>query len=361
MSNNPPQLNFSDLDGVYGEGGTLRTFDLTASSYSAIGAYEMKIAGGDPGYVDIAVIDLFNSALLEKYTEYDSPSVKGLAIVGIDETYGSWSVIHGVTTTVLSAVSKSNAYLITKNSGAVIRYTLGLSYSETPSIASFRIIAWDTTDPAYTEFTYANTLESPRPADSSFSDPTYTYRYLVKSRPYIENSTTVIFDISYNPATATVSSNTITVDSFLQYLSYSTPTSTNTFYITDFYCTDVTASPIVLQYYTGFSWEDISTAPPTGISINSPLRLKTSTIDAYSIKKKYVINLKVRDDYVELYSLGHAIVNVKISEKNVAPSVTYNGSVAPILNNITSNYPTIDLSICNFYSEFPRRKMVYLR
>ncbi|MBE9563345.1 MAG: hypothetical protein IMF12_10850, partial [Proteobacteria bacterium] len=90
------------------------------------------------------IIDSVSSVPLDMITDVDSSALKGIAVITVDNTNGSWefSTDTGSTWTAFGTVSESTARLLTSNAASLIRFIPNADFNGTVNI-SFR--AWDQT------------------------------------------------------------------------------------------------------------------------------------------------------------------------------------------------------------------------
>ena len=352
-------------------GSYTRTFDLTTvpSVSNPIGVYDNKYKDlktqDQPGYIDIPIDSLFQSSLLNYYVDTDSRDSRGIAIVGLDKSKGTWylyksldakrdlNVANG------SDLSIANALFVKQKTGYFLRHEVSSSFIKNPSEIYFDVIAWDSTDDKYKELDYADLTEETWASSFSYSDPAYTYRYKVRSRPFIESNTRFTFTIQFDTKsvdTKTVVSNEYTIADLSSNLVISSPLNNgiNTLYITNFRCTTGT-SILGLEYKNPSGlWVDLSASDTNPILATYPVRMKSNTItETDIIDKEFEFSIKVHDSNVGLISSNAATVRMTITEINVAPTLKYinpvtnaeelNHEFDKIYNNITADYPYIDL------------------
>ena len=348
-----------------------RTFDLTAvpSASNPLGAYDTKYKDtktqDQPGFVDIPIDSLFQSSLLNFYVDTDTRDSRGIAIVGLDTSKGTWYLYKSLDSKINlntangTALSVNNALFLKQKSGYILRHEISSSFIKNPNEIYLDVIAWDSTDDKYKELDYADLMEDTWSNSFSYSDPAYTYRYNIRSRPFVESKTQFTFTISFDKNavdTQSVVSNEYTVADLSSSLIISSPLNNgrNILYITNFRCATGT-SVLLLEYKDPVKgWLDLSASDAAPVLATYPLRMKSNTITELNIiEKEFELSLKVYDTNVGLFSSNAATVRIQITEVNVAPTVKYLNPVTntqelsytydKIYNNITKDYPYIDL------------------
>ncbi|MCS7469466.1 DUF2341 domain-containing protein, partial [Stieleria sp. ICT_E10.1] len=118
------------------------------SAFFSLGAAETEnltltdINEDDSNPVGDTVASMIASAGGDRITDPDSGAVEGVAVIGVDDTNGTWQYDAGSGWTSFGAVSNSNAVLL--DDAAKIRFVPDADYSGPSGDITFR--AWDTTD-----------------------------------------------------------------------------------------------------------------------------------------------------------------------------------------------------------------------
>ncbi len=312
---------------------------------------------------DFSLISIFDDIIKNRYIDVDlgesSPDSKGLAITHVDETLGSWSVVKSDgSVEILTNISTSNAYLIKRDtSGNCLRLTL--SSSTNPALNRFHTltapgipgntcihaIAWDATNPSYSEYSKVDLNEAADPNDSENSFSVLedgVFEFCVSTRPYISgklNQTLFVYNLEQR-------NSSFTPMSLLQDFNTS-EIAGNTKRI-DIYNIDNLESGIILQYNENCEWKDIVLPLSSPINGNYPIRVKETTAFR-AINTTFTILMTLYDDGTELYSPNFGSISVQVQEANLPPSIQTNPSaiVKTRISNITSSTITYEAVLNN--------------
>ncbi|GJL51696.1 MAG: hypothetical protein NPIRA01_29230 [Nitrospirales bacterium] len=99
------------------------------------------IAEDDTNSAGDTVAAIISSAGVDRLNDVDTGAVEGLAVIGVDNTNGTWQYDAGAGWTAFGAVTNTNAVLL--DTTASIRFVPDASYTGTAGDITFR--AWDTT------------------------------------------------------------------------------------------------------------------------------------------------------------------------------------------------------------------------
>ncbi len=323
---------------------------------------------------EITTESLFVNTIKTKYTDIDADNDRGLAITSVNSTIGTWYAVKPDGTTVdLTSTSQSNAYLMRSSPNNKLRVVLRSSdislnnYFHTsakpgrPGSTFFTTIGWDNTTRtgfSYSEYTFVNVNEPGRTDESTFSDPTKSFRFNIGTRPYITSTVDRDMFVFNSDETKT----TLRVNNFQSSFVTSQPSSlssTKRIDIADFINI---GSGVLLQYRTTSNqpWQALTLPLNTPLNGNYDIRIdpaETPSLAAINAKS-FIINLTLYDTATNSYSANYGYFNINVAEANLPPSISIN-TAAPlrsriddlssttikyetIFNDILSNYPLLN-------------------
>lgn len=325
-------------------------------------------------YYEVTTESLFVNTIKTKYNDIDADNERGLAITSVDSTIGTWYAVKPDGTTVnLTSTSQSNAYLMRSSPDNKLRVVLRSSdislnnYYHTsakpgrPGSSFFTAIGWDNTTRSgysYSEYSFANVVETGRTNESTFSDPTKTFRFNVSTRPYITSRVDRDLFV-FNSDDSKTSLRVNSFQSSFVMSQASSSTSTKRIDIAGF--TNI-GSDVLLQYRTASNqpWQALAlplTSPLNGnydIRINPAESPSLAAINA----KTFIMNLTLYDTESTTYSANYGYFNISVIEANLIPSISVNNAASlraridnlsgnnikyeTIFNDITSNYPLLN-------------------
>ena len=307
---------------------------------------------------DFTLLSLFDDIIKNCYMDEDINSSlsdsKGIAITHIDTTLGIWSVVKtDGTVESLGDISVNNAYLIKRDtSGNCLRLTLRTSVDpaanrfQTPTMnglpgtTCFQAIAWDSTDPSYSEYSKVDLdiVANPDDVENSFSIVADgVFEFCATTRPYIAGKTSqTLFVYNADERNSTF----IPMNLIGQFTTSQITDGTKRI---DIYNIDNLDSAVILQYMCGSTWKDIVLPLSSPINGNYPIRVKESTAFR-AINTTFSCLMALYDSGTGLYSPNFGSISVQVQEANLPPSIRTNPTAIsrPRITSITSSTITYE-------------------